>query len=316
LDYQQAAALLRQQDQILILTHRRPDGDTIGCAAALCHSLRQLGKCAHILKNHEASDLFTPYQDGLLAPENFVPRFIVTVDTAAVDLIPENAQHLSDRIDLSIDHHGSNSNYAKISCVEPSCAACGELVYLLLKELGPISTEMAKLLYVAISTDTGCFVFSNTTANTHRIAADLIEIGCSHQWVNKHHFRTKSLTRFRLESILAQKMLLLEDAHTVIAAITLDMVQRFDANEEDLDNIASFLEQLKGAKNAVMLRELKPCEYKISLRTGSALNASAVCALFGGGGHPSAAGCTISGSLEEVQDAIIRAISKVQSENS
>lgn len=316
MDYRQVATLLRENDQILILTHLRPDGDTIGCAASLCHGLRQLGKCAHILPNHEASNLFTPYLEGLLAPDSFVPHFVVTVDIAAIELIPENAAHLCHRIDLSIDHHGSNSNYAKTSCVEPSCAACGELVYLILKELGPISTEMAKLLYVAISTDTGCFVFSNTTANTHRIAADLMEIGCAHQLVNKQHFRTKSLTRFRLESILAQEMLLLEDGQTVLAAITLDMVQRFGATEGDLDNIASFLEHLKGVKNAVTLRELSPSEYKISLRTGSALNASNVCALFGGGGHPSAAGCTINGSLEEVTLAMIRAIAQVQSENS
>lgn len=315
MDYRLAAALLRKQDQILILTHRRPDGDTIGSAAALCHGLRNSGKTAYVLHNPDAHDLFTPYFEGLTAPENFSPQFVLTVDTAALDLIPDNANHLVDQIDLCIDHHGSNSGYAKESCVDASCAACGELMYLILKELGSVTETMAMLLYVAISTDTGCFVFSNTTPQTHRISAELMELGCSHEWVNKRHFRTKSLARLKLESLLTQEMVLLDEGRTVIVAITLELIARVGANEEDLENIASVLEQLKGVENAVTLRELRPSEYKISLRTGRSLNASAVCALLGGGGHPSAAGCTFPGNLEQSRAAIISAIAKIQEES-
>lgn len=315
MDYRHAAALLRKKDQILILTHRRPDGDTIGSAAALCHGLRNLGKTAYVLHNPDAHDLFTPYFEGLTAKEGFSPQFVLTVDTAAPDLIPDNANHFVDSIDLCIDHHGSNSGYAKETCVDPACAACGELMYLILKELGAITEAMAMLLYVAISTDTGCFVFSNTTPQTHRISADLMDIGCSHEWVNKRHFRTKSLSRLKLESMLTQEMLLLDEGRTVIVAITLELIARVGASEEDLENIASVLEQLKGVENAVTLRELQPNEYKISLRTGRTLNASAVCALLGGGGHPSAAGCTVAGNLEMARDAIIRSILQIQGES-
>lgn len=312
MDYRQVADRLRETDQILILTHRRPDGDTIGCGTALCHGLRNLGKCAYVLFNPDAHDLFTPYFEGLTAPEDFSPQFIVTVDTAAIDLIPDNAQHWATDIDLSIDHHGSNTGYAKENCVDPSCAACGELMYRILKELGPVTETIAMLLYVAISTDTGCFVFSNTTPQTHRISANLMETGCDHEWVNKRHFRTKSLARLQLESLLTQEMVLFDDGRTVLVAITLDLIAQVGANEEDLENIASVLEHLIGVENAVTLRELRPEEYKISLRTGRALNASAVCALLGGGGHPSAAGCTILGSLEQAKEAIMGAMAQIQ----
>lgn len=308
----QTADLLRQQDRILLLTHRRPDGDTIGSAAALCLGLRQLGKTACILENNEAHDLLSPYLEGLIAPSDYAFDFVVTVDTAALDLFPDNAADLHGRVDLSIDHHSSNSGYAKKSCVEPACAACGELVYAILKELGEITPQMAKLLYVAITTDTGCFVFSNTTAETHRIVADLMDIGCDHLWANKRHFRTKSLARLQLEARLIQDMLFLDEGRTVLAAITLEMIESLRANEDDLDNISSYLEHVSGVQNAVTLRELHPGEYKISLRTGGQLNASSVCSLFGGGGHPAAAGCSIMGSLEEAKKAIVAAIVQVQ----
>jgi len=314
MDYRETAALLQNKDHILILTHRRPDGDTIGCAAALCLGLRQLGKKAYVHPNEEAHELFTPYLEPVLAPSDFVPQFIVAVDTASWELIPDNATKFEAMVDLCIDHHGSNSYYAKASCVVPSHAACGELVYRILSELGPITPDIAMLLYVAVSTDTGCFVYSNTSAETHRIAADLMDIGCRHQWVNKRHFRTKSLPRLRLESTLIQNMRLMNEGATAIVAIPLALVSEIGASEEDLENIAAFIEQVKGVENAVTLRELHPGEYKISLRTGASLNASAVCALLGGGGHPAAAGCTVFGSLEEARDAMIHAISKVQSE--
>lgn len=312
MDYLQTAELLRDQDHILILTHRRPDGDTIGCAAALCLGLRQLGKTAFVLSNVEAHELFSPYLEHVLAPEAFFPQFIIAVDIASLELLPDNAQMFQAKIDLCIDHHGSNKRFAKASCVVSSHAACGELIYLILKELGPISSEAALLLYVAISTDTGCFSYSNTTAETHQISAALMEIGCNHQLVNKRHFRTKSLQRLRLESYLVQEMLLLNDDKTAIASIPLELVSSVGATEEDLENIAAFLEQVQGVEHAVTIRELRPGEYKISLRTGLSLNASAVCALLGGGGHPSAAGCTVFGTLETTKNGIINAISQIQ----
>ncbi len=311
---QETAGLLRDLDQVLILTHKRPDGDTIGCAAALCLGLRQLGKTAWVLPNEDAHGLFDPYFQGVLAPADFQPQAAVSVDVASQGMLPGSAAPWKDNILLCIDHHGSNEGYAKHTLVDPAAAACGEIITKVLTQLGvTITAPIALLLYMAIATDTGCFVYSNTTPETHRIAADLMETGFDAQWVNKRHFRVKSLKRMQIESRLVRDMDLEQDGTLVFAYVTLDMIRELQATEEDLEDISSFIGLLEGVDNAVTVRQLKPEECKISLRTdGKSLNASLVCARFGGGGHPAAAGCTIHGTPAQAKAAMLDAIEQVQ----
>ena len=171
----EAAARLAAMDQVLILTHVRPDGDTIGSAAALCCGLRALGKTAYLLPNPELTATYAPYAAPYLAEADFAPAYVVSVDIAALSLLPENARPYQDRIALAIDHHPSQEFFARETCLEADSAACGEIVYDILRQLTPLTPEMALPLYVAISTDTGCFVYSNTTPRSHRIAAQLME---------------------------------------------------------------------------------------------------------------------------------------------
>ena len=140
---QAAADFLRDHDGYLILTHLRPDGDTVGCAAGLCRALRQLGKTAYILPNHQASSLFTPYFQGLLAGDDFVPDTVVSVDIAARGLFPDNAREYLTRVDLAIDHHPSQEFFAARTCLDAERAACGELMYDILRLLGPITADIA-----------------------------------------------------------------------------------------------------------------------------------------------------------------------------
>lgn len=311
---QETASLLQSLDQVLILTHKRPDGDTIGCAAALCLGLRQLGKTAWVLPNEDAHGLFDPYFQGVLAPADFQPQVAVSVDLASQGMLPESAAPWKDNILLCIDHHGSNEGYARHTLVDPAAAACGEIITKVLTQLGvTITAPIALLLYMAIATDTGCFVYSNTTPETHRIAANLMETGFDAQWVNKRHFRVKSLKRMQIESRLVRDMDLEQDGSLVFAYVTLDMIRELQATEEDLEDISSFIGLLEGVDNAVTVRQLKPEECKISLRTdGKSLNASLVCARFGGGGHPAAAGCTIHGTPAQAKAAMLDAIEQVQ----
>ena len=311
--YTEAAELLRRQDSILILTHRRPDGDTIGCAVGLCAALRELGKTAWLLPNADATALFTPYLEGYLAPDGFSPAFVVSVDIAGRGLFPENARcWLEKGVDLAIDHHGSNEGFGKENCVDPGRAACGELIYDIIRQWGPVSPAAALPLYLAVSTDTGCFVYSNTTPDTHRVAAALMDTGIDYRRVNKRHFRTKSFKRLRLESMITQDMELFDNGAIAIAAVSLDMMNALDAREEDAEDIAAFAGQVEGVETAVTIRELRPGECKLSVRTAAGLNASAVCALLGGGGHAAAAGCSVAGSVADAKTAILAAIRQVQ----
>ena len=311
---QETASLLQSLDQVLILTHKRPDGDTIGCAAALCLGLRQLGKTAWVLPNEDAHGLFDPYFQGVLAPADFQPQASVSVDVASQGMLPESAAPWKDNILLCIDHHGSNEGYAQHTLVDPAAAACGEMITKVLTQLGvTITAPIALLLYMAIATDTGCFVYSDTTPETHRIAANLMETGFDAQWVNKRHFRVKSLKRMQIESRLVRDMDLEQNGSLVFAYVTLDMIRELQATEEDLEDISSFIGLLEGVDDDVTVRQLTPEGCKISLRTdGKSLNASLVCARFGGGGHPAAAGCTIHGTPAQAKAAMLDAIEQVQ----
>ena len=307
---QEAAALLRQQDDILILTHRRPAGDTTGCAAGLCRALRRQGKSAFLLKNPDMTSINAVYVEDLWAPEDFVPEFIVSVDIAARSLFFPAAEPWFDRIGLAIDHHPSFEGFGEARCVDASRAACGEIVYEICLALGEVTPEIALPLYTAVATDTGCFVYANTTANTHRVAAALLETGIDYFAVNKRHFRTKTRRRIAIEAELMGGAEFFHDGRGVFLTIPLSLLERTGADENDLDDISSLAGIIEGVDCGVVLRELKSGEWKLSLRTGAngRVNATQVCGLLGGGGHAMAAGATLHGSLDEVKRQILAAI--------
>ena len=308
----QAARLLLEANDILILTHQYPDGDTLGSGYALCRALLRAGRRARVACADPIPEKYDYMLDGLEEPD-FEPAFICAVDVADPKLLG-SLRRYEGSIRLCIDHHGSNEGYAKQTRVDPDCAACAELLYRILVEMGVrITAPIALLLYMAIATDTGCFVYSNTTPDTHRIAAALMETGFDAQWVNKRHFRVKSLKRMQIESRLVREMDLAQNGTLVFAYVTLDLIRELEATEEDLEDISAFIGQLEGVDNAVTIRQLKPEECKISLRTdGKTLNASAVCAVYGGGGHAAAAGCTIQGTPAQAKAAMLKAIEQVQ----
>ncbi len=311
--YTEAAAWLKEHDRYLILTHKRPDGDTIGCAAALCRGLRGLGKTAHICPGTGETHLFTPYLEGLLAPEGYEPDTVVSVDIAARSLFTTSGQLWLERgIDLAIDHHPSQEFFAKETCLDAGRAACGEILYEILKELGQVNQETAVPLYVAVSTDTGCFQYGNTTADTHRVAAALMATGIDVFPLNKRHFRTKTWARLQVERLIVERMHRYEDGKIAVAPVSLSLMDEAGATEEDMEDIAAFLGQIEGVETSVTIRELAAGECKLSVRTSGGLNATKVCALLGGGGHAAAAGCTVSGTLEEAESAILDAIRQVE----
>lgn len=314
MDYKAAAALLGGWDNILILTHKRPDGDTIGCAVGLCALLRQLGKTAWVLQNPDATSRFTPYLEGYTAPDDFAWDKVVAVDVAALGLLTPQGRAIADShgVDLCIDHHPSNELYARETCLEPDKAACGEIIYKLVGELGALDDQTAAMLYLAVSTDTGCFAYNNTTANTHAVAAALLERDIPYKAINKRHFRTKSMARMQLERLLMEHMETLEEGRVVLSAISLADMDALGAREEDAEDIAAFLGQIEGVKVSATIREIEGGECKISLRSDpDYLNATDTCALLGGGGHKAASGCTVPGTVVQAQAAMKEAILKV-----
>ena len=311
---QETAAMLQTMDRVLLLTHVRPDGDTIGSAAALCQVLRDMGKTAYLLPNAGTTETYQPYAEGYWGAADFEPDYVVSVDIAALSLLPENAKKYAGRIHLSIDHHPSNEGFAPHLCVLPEMAACGEIVYEIVRLMTPVTQEIALPLYVAVSTDTGCFVYSNTSAHTHRVAAALLETGIAVAGVNKALFRTKSRTRLAMEAWMAEWAEYYDNDRVVIMQIPRSLCLDYKATEADVEELSSLAALVAGTDCGVTLRELEGGRVKISLRTGPRVNATAVCALLGGGGHAAAAGATISGSMKEAKQAVLQAIDMVVGE--
>lgn len=305
----ETAEFLRAHDNYLILTHRRPDGDTIGCAAGLCAMLRAMGKTAFALKNEEVTAHYESYIAPYWAAEDYAYDTVVSVDVAAKNMLAKNAKDFEERIDLVIDHHPSNENFGKVNCVMPERAACGEILTALAQELGMLTKEVALPLYVAVSTDTGCFVYSNVTPNTHAVAAALMETGIDYRTANKKHFRTKSKKRLALEAALLGSLEFYDDNRIVVVQLPQSLMAALELSEEDMDDISALGGLVEGTDCSITMKETADGAWKVSLRTGVRVNATKVCARFGGGGHRAASGCVIVGKTqEEAKMAVVNAV--------
>ena len=311
----ETAALLRDNNNFLIITHRRPDGDTLGSAGALAQGLQEQGKTAFVLYNPETTSRYLRFVEKYHAPDNYKPDFTIVVDTATVDLFPKNAKKYIDSVSLCIDHHSSNTLYAENVCLSVENAACGEIIYEILTDMTEnISPTTAECLYVALSTDTGCFSFGNTTANTLYVASQLVEAGAPNKELNKTLFRTKSHSRISMEGMITSSIEYYFDDKVAMAFITREMMEKSGADEDDIDDIAALPGSIEGVYVGITIREMSsPQDCKFSVRTRPPYDAQKICAKFGGGGHKLAAGCSIEKAIPEAKEMMLEVLEKAMS---
>ena len=308
----ETAAYLLQHDGFAILTHRRPDGDTLGSAALLCRGLRQLGKQAYILENPEITEKYAHLHDGLTKSDAETTDTLICVDVASPQMLSNAFAHLQDRICLRIDHHGSATSFTEKELVEPLTAACGETVYGVLSAMGvSLDEPMAEALYTAISTDTGCFRYANTTADTFRVAADCAAISKNLFALNQALFETNSLGRLRLQGWLVEHAIFLQNGSIVICPLPKAVEEELGLTEDDLENISGFPRTIEGVKIAATIRQEDSGRVKVSVRAVPGYDASAICAQFGGGGHKGAAGASMQMSMNEAVEAIKAAMPRL-----
>lgn len=306
---QECSQLLLSKNNILIITHTNPDGDTLCSAAALCSALRRAGKRANLFRNPAVTTKYMPHVEKYFAPKSFKSKYIVSVDVATEKMFAEG---FDGAIDLCIDHHPTNSHYAKKELVCPDNAACGEIVLAVIKEMcGGITQEEADLLYIAVTTDTGCFQYLNTNAATFRAAAELLEYGADTGMVNVKFFRKASRARLKLEGMIYSTMGFYRDGKISVAIITKEMLRQAGAGEEDCDDLAGLAGRAEGASVNITIRERDNGSSKVSVRTGRDVSSSDICAVFGGGGHAMAAGCTIDCPPEKARDMLLAVIDEV-----
>ncbi len=306
MSFKEIAQFLESHDNFEILTHAYPDGDTLGSGFALCLALQQMGKNARVITTNIPSS-FNFLLDGV-AQQNFDVQTIVSVDIATESLLGSNQEKYSGKVDLCIDHHGSNNFNATLKLVESKAAANCEIIYKLLREMNvEITKQIANCLYTGVSTDTGCFRYTNTTPETMRIAAELMEFGCDTAYINKVMFETKSKQKIRLEREIYDIIEYCADGRCAIIYVTQEMINRLCLGDDELEGLASIPRQIEGVLIGITMREKEDGCFKVSVRTNNKVNASDFCASFGGGGHSAAAGCTIEGDLKTVKDKLIKA---------
>ena len=303
-----AAQLLRTNGSFVILTHSRPDGDTLGSAALLCRGLRAFGKIAHIFYNPESTEKYAFLVENLTTTEVHPYDVVIAVDVAAADMLQRNFP-TNREIDLRIDHHRTGGSFSRTELVDPAAAACGQLIYDLLTHMGiPLDEPMAIALYTAISTDTGCFRFANTQSHTLEVAAKCAEVISDLYSLNQRLFGLVSLTKLKLQSWLLEHAIFLQNNRVAICPLPLSVEQQLGVTEDDTENLSGYPRSIEGVKIAATLRETGGGQIKISLRTVPDYDAGAICAKLGGGGHRGAAGATVTMTLAEATDALIAAL--------
>lgn len=305
-DFDTAVSMLKNADKILVLTHRNPDGDTLGSGFALMRALRQLGKRARLLNADPINEKYAHLYEGL-DDDSFEEEFIVSVDVAEKKLLGDAfMEKYADRVDLSIDHHGAGKLFAKKTYVEPESASACEILYEIIKALGvKIDKGIADCIYTGCSTDTGCFKYSNVTARTHRIAAELIEYGADHSRINEKMFDTKSMNSIMLERMCYETLESFADGKIAVITVTKEMLRKSGTDKSALDAIKPITRQIEGVEIGLTVKEEDNGAAGISIRTSENYDASLICAHFGGGGHIRAGGCEIKDTTENAKAKVV-----------
>ena len=305
-----AAELLRAADHIVILSHRSPDGDTLGSAAALYRALRKLGKTVRCECADAVPEKYGYLFAGIESPE-FDPEFVVSVDVADRKLLGTLNETYGDRIDLAVDHHASHVDFAREQYVDSRAAATCEIICDLIALLGmDADADMATAIFTGIATDTGCLRYSNATPRSYRMAAAMMERGADAAEINRRMFETKTRARVEMERAVMDSMTFYLDGKCAVIRITEEAIARSGAEEGDLEGLASLPRQIEGVLAGVTLRERPGGECKVSLRTQAPVDAAAICGKFGGGGHIRAAGCSLMATLDDAERTVVSAVAE------
>lgn len=311
IEFSRAVERLKEADNILVLTHSNPDGDTLGSGFALLRALKKMGKRAKLLNNDVIPDKYAYLYEGIDADE-FAEEFIVSVDVAEKKLLGDRIREkYGDRVDLSLDHHESSKHFAKETYVESDSASACEIIYTVIKALGvSVDSDIASCVYTGMSTDTGCFKYSNVTPRTHLIAAELISLGADHSKINEIMFDTKTFGSIMLEKLCYERLEMFCEGKVAVISVTKKMLSDCGVDKSALDAIKPITRQIQGVGIGITVKEEDNGKTGVSVRTSENYDASAICAHFGGGGHIRAGGCEFSTTVEEAKIKVIDYIEK------
>ncbi|MCR4863128.1 MAG: DHH family phosphoesterase [Ruminococcus sp.] len=312
--FSEAESFLRNCRDAVIITHQNPDGDCIGAGFGLKDILEQLGIRSRVICHDEFPSPRYDFITSVGAGEDFEPQTIIAVDVADVKLMGKYADIYGDKVQLCIDHHISNKNYAEKTLLRGNATAACEVIYDLAEYMGvKITKHCATCLYTGIATDSGCFKYDCTTPRAHEIAADMMRrYDINFARINRYMFDVKSEGRMRLESKVVELMETYLGGRLNIIAVTKEIADAMGVSMDELEGFAPMTIQLEQSEVGIFIRQ-RDNDYKCSFRSANDVNVSEICQSLGGGGHAKAAGCSMTGELEEIKKSLVETVERALS---
>ena len=303
---------IKKFNKFLITSHINPEGDAIGSQVAMACLLKKLGKDSAMLDDSPVPNLlrFMKGTEHILKeiPHNFNYQAIIILDSPDLGRIGRVNEYIKkDVVMINIDHHISNVNFGKFNWVEPEFSSAGEMVYDLFKAFKvKIGLDEAIALYVSIMTDTGSFKYSNTSSKTHRIVAELLDIGVKPYEMHTKLYETSSIQDTSLLGESLQTMKITDDGKIAWLWVTKEMLKKTKASLEGTEGIINFARSIDGVEIAILFRETgTEDKMKVSFRSKGKADVNKLAMAFKGGGHPTASGCTVLGKIEEVEKKVL-----------
>ena len=308
------ASYLKENNNYAIITHKNPDGDCLGCAKALCLALKNMGKYAKIVLPNPHSPRHDFFWDKSLEEGNFIPECAVCVDVASISQMGLAYESHFQKIPASvcIDHHGTNEGFADLNYVDAKSAACGEIIYELLSEMGAeLKVSIAEALLVAIADDTGSFQYSNTSSKTHQTVSELYKIIPNPEPIMRALYGTHTKSEIDVLKEIIPSIEYHFGGKVCFMFADLEMIKKIGADPSNVDAWVGIPRSVKGVEVAAVFKIHSENEVKVSFRSNDYVDVSSLAAKFGGGGHIRASGATFFESADKAKEKILSELEKL-----
>ena len=309
----QIANVLRSGQRFVISSHTRPDGDSIGSSVALALALRAMGKTAEVVHADPPPGPLTqfPGVSAIRLAASVDEVFDAAIILECGDLARTGVAGLDRSFVINIDHHPDNSGYGNLRWFDPTAAACGEMIFVLVKALGaPLTPEVATHIYMAILTDTGSFHYSSISPTTFEICKEALLAGVNPVLVARNVYDSNNMGRLKLFGAVLSTMQIDASARVAIVHVDHEMARSAGGTYEDTEGLVNLPLTVKEIEAVVFFKQLEGGQYRVSMRSKGDIDVGAIAKQFGGGGHKNAAGCTVAGAIDTLQPMLVEKIER------
>ncbi len=305
---------INQAEKIVILTHENPDGDAVGSSLAMYHALKAYGKSPDLIipEHPRVFDCLPGINEIKTQSDIEHYDLAISLDCATIKMLNGFSKYFENaKVKVCIDHHSTNTMFGDYNYVNPAAPACAQILLVVLEYFGiEITKEIGTCILAGIITDTGGFKYQGVTAETFEFVAWLLNKGVDVSKVYRQVLQTKTKSNFELNRIASDRIEFFENGKIAYTYITKEDEEKVNAENGDHEGIVEIGRDIEGVEVSVFICQTsKGC--KISLRSNDYVNVSDACMVFGGGGHPRAAGCTIQGTIEQAKEKVLKEVSRL-----